>query len=204
MPNSTNSSTTVTLDVWADLGCPWCYIGSRRLALALAHEPDGSVITRWRSFQRGSAVVVDQDHARVSEVGREVGIVFDFKRQAKVADTALAQQAILLYDAEARQRAVAAVLFGAFFERGLDIGDIDVVAAEVAGAAHDESERVRARLEAGASLDRLDADAVEARLLGVSAVPTYVVAGRVAVQGAQEVEVLRLFIARAREPVAAR
>ena len=198
MPNSTNSA-TVTIDVWADLGCPWCYIGSRRLALALAHEPDGCVVTRWRSFQLAAdSMVVD---VAATEVGREVGIGFDFKRQVKVADTGLAQQAILLYDGEPRQRAVAASLYGAYFERGLDISDLEVVAIAVADAADDEPARVRTRIEAGASLDRLEADAIEARLIGISAVPTYVAAGRVALHGAQEVEVLRSFLAQARELV---
>jgi len=199
--SSTNSSATVTIDVWADLGCPWCYIGSRRLALALAHEPDGCVVTRWRSFQlKPDSTLVD---VAATEVGREVGISFDFKRQVKVADTALAQQAILLYDGEARQRAVAASLYGAYFERGLDISDLGVVAEAVAGAADDEPARIRTRIEAGASLDRLEADAIEARLMGISAVPMYVAAGRVAVHGAQEVEVLRSFLAQARELVTA-
>lgn len=220
--NFVNSATTVTLDVWADLACPWCYIGSRRLALALAHEPDGSVVTRWRAFQLqpnlaadgvpagpyfrnlfGSDEAARAQHARVSEAGRDVGITFDFKRQTRIANTSLAQQAVLLYDGEIRQRAVAASLYGAYFERGLDITDLCVVAAEAARAADDDPERVKARVTAGESVDRLEADFIEARMAGVSAVPTYVAAGRVALQGAQEVATLRTFIARARALAAA-
>ena len=216
------SATTLTVDVWADFACPWCYIGSRRLALALAHEPDGSVTTRWRSFQlkpdlpaRGVAAapffrdLFDSDeaahaaHARVAEAGREVGIGFDFRRQSRVANTALAQRAVLLYEGEIRQRAVAASLYGAYFERVLDITDLAVVTAAAAYAAGDDPDHVRARLMTGGSAGRFAADLTEARTTGVTAVPTYVAAGRVAVQGAQEVSVLRTFLARARERAAA-
>jgi predicted DsbA family dithiol-disulfide isomerase len=205
----------VTLDFWADLSCPWCYVGSRRLALAVAHEPAGTVLTRWRSFQLHpglpdngvdafslEAAVGPADaaaaKARVSAVGREVGIVFDDARLEVAPDTSLAQRAVLLYDGEARQRAVSAALYAAHFEHGLDITTLDVVVDVAGRAAGDTPEAVGARLAAGEGETELAADLVEARLLGVSAVPTYVVGRRVAVQGAQQVEILRALIAEGR------
>ncbi len=49
-------STPLTIEVWSDVVCPWCYIGKRRLESALEHvratrgDPGGLQI-RWRSFQ---------------------------------------------------------------------------------------------------------------------------------------------------------
>ena len=194
----------VTLDFWADLSCPWCYVGSRRLALAVAHEADGSVLTRWRSFQLQPGVDVagaPHDEASVAPVlaaGREVGIVFRRDALDRQPDTALAQRAVLLYDGEPRQRAVSAALHAAHFERGLDISQLDTVVATTAHASGETEDRVRQRLLAGEGETELAADLLEARLIGVTAAPTYVVAGRVAVQGAQEVEVLRALIAEGR------
>jgi predicted DsbA family dithiol-disulfide isomerase len=208
--------TVVTLDFWADLACPWCYVGSRRLALAVAHEPDGSVLVRWRSFQLhpglpeggsaafsltehvGSAERAAQLKARVSDVGREVGIGFLDAPLEVAPDTSLAQRAVLLYDGEPRQRAVSAALYAAHFERGLDITHLDPVVEVAAKAAHDDAADVRRRLLAGEGETELAADLLESRLLGVTAVPTYVVGGRLAVQGAQEVDVLRALIAEGR------
>ncbi|MFD0475301.1 DsbA family protein [Nonomuraea thailandensis] len=40
------------LDIYADVLCPWCYIGKRRLTAALARHPrrDGIEIT-WRAYE---------------------------------------------------------------------------------------------------------------------------------------------------------
>ena len=216
MLDTTAPSTVVTLDFWADLACPWCYVGSRRLALAVAHEPDGSVGVRWRSFQLhpelpdggadvfslaeavGGADRAAALKARVSAIGREVGIGFLDAPLEVAPDTSLGQRAVVLYDGEPRQRAVSAALYAAHFERGLDITSLDVVVDVAAHAAGDRADRVRTRLAAGEGETELAADLLEARLIGVSAAPTYVVAGRIAVQGAQEVEVLRALIAQGR------
>jgi predicted DsbA family dithiol-disulfide isomerase len=223
----------VTLDFWADLSCPWCYVGSRRLALAVAHEPAGTVVTRWRAFQLHPGLPADADEpanadtadtdtadtadtadgerasaagpdhaaaarARLREAGREVGIVFADPLLTSPADTSLAQRTVLLYDGETRQRAVCAALYAAHFERAQDIASLDVVASVAAQAAGDSPDEVRGRLLAGEGETELAADLLEARLLGVSAVPTYVVGRSVAVQGAQQVEILRALIAEGR------
>ena len=136
--------------------------------------------------------------ARVSAIGREVGIGFLDAPLEVAPDTSLGQRAVLLYDGEPRQRAVAAPPKPPPFERGLDITSLDVVVDVAAHAAGDRADRVRTRLAAGEGETELAADLLEARLIGVSAAPTYVVAGRIAVQGAQEVEVLRALIAQGR------
>ena len=40
------------IDIWTDFICPWCYLGKRRLELALERfEGRGAVELHWRSFQ---------------------------------------------------------------------------------------------------------------------------------------------------------
>ena len=38
------------IDIFSDVVCPWCYIGKRRLEMALA-DYDGKVNVRFRPFQ---------------------------------------------------------------------------------------------------------------------------------------------------------
>lgn len=213
MLDTSPDAAIVTLDFWADLSCPWCYVGSRRLALAVAHEPDGSVLTRWRAFQLHPGLPEDSaDHSgrpdrqplsqpaptRLREAGREVGIVFAQAPTAATVDTSLAHRAVLLYDRQTRQRAVCAALYAAHFEHGVDIASMDAVATVTAQASGDTAEAVRQRLTAGEGDAELAADLLQARLLGVTAVPTYVAGRMVAVQGAQQVELLRALIAEGR------
>ncbi len=136
-------------------------------------------------------------HADVVDAGREVGIAFG-SRPLPVPDTSLAQRAVLLYDEDARQRAVAAALFGAHFEHGQNLADLGVVVDAVSMAAEDDAESVLHRLRSGEGEDRLVADHVQASIIGVSSLPTYVAGGRVVLQGDQSIETLRALIAHGR------
>ncbi|MDJ1136958.1 DsbA family oxidoreductase [Streptomyces iconiensis] len=47
-----NVSSTVTVDIWADIACPWCYLGKRRWDRALAASPLADTTrVRWRAFE---------------------------------------------------------------------------------------------------------------------------------------------------------
>ena len=39
------------LDVWSDIACPFCYIGSRKLDAALAERPALEATVRWRAYE---------------------------------------------------------------------------------------------------------------------------------------------------------
>ncbi|HEX7240834.1 MAG TPA: DsbA family protein, partial [Longimicrobiaceae bacterium] len=39
------------IEVYADVVCPWCWIGERRLEAALAQRPELRVRRSWRPFQ---------------------------------------------------------------------------------------------------------------------------------------------------------
>src|SRR3954471_15409729 len=45
------ATSAIPVDVWADVACPWCYLGHHRLRQALAGEPPGSVEVRPRAFE---------------------------------------------------------------------------------------------------------------------------------------------------------
>jgi len=39
------------IDIWSDVVCPWCYLGSRRFAAALDQVGRDGVEIHWRAFQ---------------------------------------------------------------------------------------------------------------------------------------------------------
>lgn len=220
--------TAVRLDVWADIACPWCYIGSRRLATVLASEEAAGrpVRVRHRSFQLqpdlppegvamrpffestfGGADQMERMFTQVSDVGREVGIAFDFEAMPKAPNTRLAHELVLSYGDDSRQGAVLEGLFSAYFQQGLDVTDREVLARVIEGVTGESAFDVAARL---ALTSRVDAEFLEGHELGVSAVPMFVAdAGEpdgefglspaaVAVQGAQPERTLRRLIDEAR------
>jgi predicted DsbA family dithiol-disulfide isomerase len=221
----------IRVDLWADIACPWCYLGVRRLDAALAASGE-DVVVRHRPFMlnpdlpaqgvpmagyleaiMGSAEAVADGHARLTALGAEVGIAYDFAAVTKAPNTRLVHHLLVSYDGDPRQHAVELALYSAYFERGLDVTDAGTlveVTAEVTGESVDD---VRARLDA--PMTDLDAAFALGRELGISAVPTFIAdagadidpvvglsAAAVAVQGAQPEEVLRQVLAEARQRAA--
>ena len=41
---------TINVEIYADIICPWCYIGTRRLEEAFAKRPDITPVYHWRAF----------------------------------------------------------------------------------------------------------------------------------------------------------
>jgi predicted DsbA family dithiol-disulfide isomerase len=94
----------LTVDIWSDVVCPWCYIGKRPFEAALARfEHREDVIVTWHSFE------LDPDAPRIAEGRTAERLAANYgrsveeaeERQAHVAE--LAAQDRLTYDlAEAR------------------------------------------------------------------------------------------------------
>lgn len=194
------------VEVYADVVCPWCYVGESRLGKALALSPRLDWEVRWRPFQlrpempagglpwREFAVAkfggegnMRAAFARVAAAGAEDGTRFDFDRVASAPNTVDAHRVILLGGARGRQREVADALFRAYFTEGKDLNDHDHLAQAAAPAGLDAAE-VRDYLSGRDGLDEVWSSQSEAARLGVTGVPFYVFDGRYAISGAQPVE----------------
>jgi predicted DsbA family dithiol-disulfide isomerase len=203
---------TVTLDVWSDMVCPWCFIGKRRLAAALEQEEPGSVEVRWHAFQLqpdiplegadaepyfnakfGGPERVAEMHQRVTDIAAADGLEFHMERQKRAPNTLLAHRAVKL---AADPAAAVEALFTAHFVDGEDIGDRDTVLRLVPDVDP-------AALDRGDGAEAVAEDLRMAGEIGINGVPFFVGAMRVAVSGAQDPEVLRQLLAEARERAAA-
>lgn len=206
----TASSTAagVAIDVFADVVCPWCYIGERRLERALAQRPGVSTTRRWRPFQlqphmprKGIAwpefirtKFGDPERARpifdrVTGVGASVGAVFDFDRVANAPNTADAHRVILFAAERGNEWPLVDRLFRAHFAEGRDIGDAETL-AELAGSVGLDRAEVRRYLTGDGNRDAVARSQRTAEELGITGVPLFVFAGRYAVSGAQPEDVL--------------
>lgn len=201
----------IVIDVVSDMVCPWCYLGKARLDLALADVQDEiSVDVNWRPYQLnpdyppegvdqraelekklGGKEKVDQAHAMLSELGKEVGIHYAFDAIKIGPNTLNAHRLSLWAHAEGRelQDKIITALFKANFEEGRNIGDHDVL-IDIAGEAGMDRELVRRLLSSDADKDTVKAEIDAAQQMGVSGVPFFILDQKYAVSGAQTPDVL--------------
>ncbi|MFI6447385.1 DsbA family oxidoreductase [Kitasatospora sp. NPDC050543] len=193
------------VEIYSDIACPWCYIGKRRFEQALAGfegRADVEVVYRpyqlvpdapetatphraWLAERYGpQSVAMD---ARVTELGRDEGISYDFDTALHV-NTLRAHRLLHLAEAEygaAVQGELKERLLRAHFSEGVDVADVERL-TEIAVAAGLDEARVAAYLAGDEGAAEVRAQLAAARELGISAVPTFVFEGRWAVQGGQE------------------
>jgi len=206
----------LTIDVISDVICPWCFIGKRRLEKALAGRP---ATVRWHPFQLnpdmpregierrsyrikkfGSWERSQGLDAQMTAAGQGEGIAFNFDKMARTPNTLDAHRVIWLAGERGVQDAVVEALFFAYFTDGRDLSDRATLAEIAAEAGLDRAE-VDELLAGDMGLDVVRAGEEQARRLGVSGVPFFVVNGRIALSGAQPPELFRQAFEQAGEAV---
>ncbi len=192
----------LTIEIWSDVVCPWCYLGKRRLEAALCERPQLEVALRWRPFELnpdmppggadrrdymarkfGADGRLREIHARLVALGREAGIDYRFDAIGRVPNTRAAHALVAL--AGDRQDAVVEGLFRAYFEEARDVGDRGELVA-IGTAAGIGSSGLLAQLAEAERLAAVEAEEHAGARLGISGVPFFVLAGRWAISGAQE------------------
>lgn len=211
----------LVLDVWADVACPWCWIGSANLRRALAEQPPGSVRVVRRAFELrpdlpaeglpaadfypakfGSASAMREAFARVAEAGRAAGVDLRPEAMTRAPNTRLAHRLVKLAADQGRDAQALEALYAAHFRDGRDVADLEVC-LEVLAAVGLDPEALREAVAAGAALDEVLADERTAQAIGVTGVPFFLAGASVAVSGAQPPAVLRELLDAAHERLAA-
>lgn len=213
--------TLVKLDIMSDPICPWCYIGKANLERALERSGDHPLVVEWHPFQLnpdmpsggadrreyldakfGSPAGAARAYANVTERAQAAGIDMRIDKITRTPNTLNAHRLIHWAGIEARQNAVVDALFRAYFTEGRDIGDQDVL-ADIADAAGLDAAIILRLLASDADVAEIRARDAHARQMGVTAVPTFIVAQAHAVPGAQPPEVWDKVIAEIKARIAA-
>jgi predicted DsbA family dithiol-disulfide isomerase len=193
------------VDVWADLMCPFCYLGKRRFEAALRKFPDkGKIEVVWHSFQLNPGIryVPGRDlydyvaeikgqsrgwsvkfHAMLAAEARKAGLRYDFDKVV-VNNTFDAHRLVQF----AKKRGLGEVaeerLFRAYFTEGRDIGDRGTLVALGKDAGLDPAE-VKKMLASGGFAAAVRHDIGEAKKLMIDGVPFFLMNRAHAVIGAQ-------------------
>ncbi|MFO1130627.1 MAG: DsbA family oxidoreductase [Hyphomicrobiales bacterium] len=195
-----------TIDVVSDVICPWCFLGKRRLDAALA-ALDMDVFIRWRPYMLDASIPpegLDRHeymltkfgaerlktiHDPLIEAGRELDVPYNFEAITRTPNTLDAHRLIRWAHTVDRQNEVVERLFVAYWSEGKDVGDRDVLAA-CAGDAGVNARQIRELLDTEQDVEETRAEIQHATNIGVTGVPTFILAQSYALVGAQSPAVL--------------
>ncbi|WP_300030032.1 DsbA family oxidoreductase [uncultured Roseobacter sp.] len=203
---------TIKLDIMSDPICPWCYIGKTHLDRALADHPDHPFAIEWHPFQLnpdmpaggmgrreylegkfGGKEGAMRAYAPVVEHAEAAGLSIDFEGMQRTPNTLDAHRLIHWAGIENRQTEAVDALFQAYFVDARDIGDHEVL-ADIADSIGMDAAVVTKLLKSDADQEDIRNRDAHSRQMGISSVPTFIVAGKHAVPGAQPPELWKKVI----------
>ena len=201
------------LDVVSDTVCPWCYIGKKRLDLALAEHGGEGITVRWRPYQLDASIPeggvdrkaymqkkfgADPDRTKtvtgaIRQYGEELGIQFNFDKIKLSPNTLDSHRLVRWAGTAGCQDEMVEVLFRRYFTDGEDVGS-HAVLIDAANEVGMDTDIVEDLLKRGADRELIQREEALAREMGIQGVPSFVINEQWVIVGAQEASALvRMF-----------
>lgn len=194
----------IRLDIIADYACPWCYLGKAMLDRALEQHPDHPFRVEWHPFQLdpslppegmdrlqymaarfGSVDAIVKVHEPLLAMAETAGVEFNLPAITRTPNTLDAHRLTHWAALEGRQAAIVSALYRGYWREGQDIGEAATL-VKIAEQAGMDGALVTRLLAGDADADLVRQRIAHSRSRGVTSVPTFIVADRHALQGAQE------------------
>ena len=192
----------ITLDIISDPICPWCYIGKANFEKAVEAKGYQPFDIFWRPFQlnpdmpkggmdrrqyleaKFGAERAETFYKQIEDHAKGAGLDVRFDLIERTPNTFDAHRLIRWSRSTGMQNAVVNQLFVRYFERGEDLGDRDLL-LDVAESVGMERAVVKQLYDNDADRELLETEESTAREIGVNGVPTFIVANKHVVTGAQ-------------------
>lgn len=201
----------IRIDVWSDVACPWCYLGKRRLDVALERLTQSidapAVAVEYHSYQLNPALPADFEGrhadylakhlgmapARIEASTRDlvelrvaVGIRYNIDKVV-ISNTLKANELLHVAKAQGLQPSMKERLFHAFWTEGRRLGRIKEL-VDLAAEVGMDGEAVRGALESGRYAGAVRTDIEQAARYGVRGLPFFVIGGTYGLSGAQDLD----------------
>jgi predicted DsbA family dithiol-disulfide isomerase len=212
----------LVVDVVSDVVCPWCFIGKKRLEKAIALRPDLAVEVRWHPYflndwvpregigrdeyltkKFGSPERYKGIAGRVVEAAAGEGLTYNPGGISRQPNTLDCHRLILWARNTGDAARMKQRLMELYFTEGADLTDREVLVKAAADCGMDAN-LTRELLASDRDIDRVTAEATEAKEMGIDGVPCFILGGVMAVSGAQDPAYLADAMGRAVEEVAKR
>lgn len=201
----------VKIDIVSDVNCPWCYIGEQRLNNAMK-ELDGShdFEVNFKAFELNANIPqegqsreayflhnygpeflpkIKETNKRITEAGKEEGIIFDFEKTVHVNNTFNSHRLIWLAEEYGVQKEVAEALFQAYFSEGKNMNDVDLL-IEMGVGKGIPAERLHQFFSSEEGKEEVRAMEQQAQQVGINGVPSFIINNKYLVTGAQPAKTL--------------
>jgi predicted DsbA family dithiol-disulfide isomerase len=208
---------TVEVEIWADVVCPWCYLGKKQFEQALASfEHRDKVQVTYRSFQLDTAAPPGKTTPAVEMLAQKYGMTAARAEQAqrqmeeraaaigltfrmsglRSGSTRDAHRLLQLAKASGRQDQLMERLQRAYFTEQDSIFDHDSLTRLAIEAGLDRDDVVHV-LASDQYADHVDTDQAMALAIGATGVPLFVIDRRYGISGAQPAETIADVLERA-------
>ncbi len=204
------------LEIVSDVVCPWCYVGKRRLELALGLlRDDYDFNIAWRAFELnpwipaegiardhycvqkfGSLEHAQQLYANVATQAEDDGLAMDHLAITRMPNTRDAHRLIWFATDADQQDIIVDALFKAYFVDGRDIGARQTL-IDIAQDCNMPASTVAEFLASEAGVTEIIAEEQRAHELGINGVPAFLIDGRYLFSGAQTAATISLAIRKA-------
>lgn len=212
MAETANSGDPITIDIWTDVVCPWCYVGEARLQEAIKAEGlEDRVQIQAHSFELDpsapkmasaennvahlvkklgrSEEQVREMEEQIKSLAAEVGMPYSVDRP--MANTRAIHRLVQAASEKGQGNELFRTLQGGYFSGELDVFDEDALVAEAAKVGVSEVD-ARAALDESSKLDEaVQVDIGRARQLGVTGVPFMLFNHKYAAPGALPLDAYR-------------
>jgi len=197
------------IEVWSDFVCPFCYIGKRRLEMALDQFPHkNDVDVEFKSFELDpnspvysgknihevlatkygmSIEQAKQSNAQIGQQAASIGLTFNFENM-KPTNTFDAHRLAKFAKLHGKEKIVTENLLQSYFTESKNLGDLETLAEIAEASGLDRQETLQVLNDKTAYANDVRIDEGLAQQYNITGVPYFIVNQKYAISGAQPTE----------------
>ncbi|EJR47307.1 hypothetical protein IIM_04436 [Bacillus cereus VD107] len=197
------------IEVWSDFVCPFCYIGKRRLEMALERFPHrDDVEVEFKSFEldpntpiySGTSISevlaskygisveeADRNNIQLGNHAASIGLSFNFE-EMKPTNTFDAHRLAKFAKDQGKEKGITENLLFAYFTESRNLSDAETLAAIAEASGLDKQEALNVINNKNAYANEVRIDEAIAQQYKITGVPYFIVNQKYAISGAQPLE----------------